>query len=251
MPGAPLSLPEREEIGLALIEDRLITWAVIARRVGRHATTISREVTANGGRRHYRPALAEQRSQRCLRRPRQPVLALAGPIRDRVTTELEIGRSPDAIWADLHADEVVGRVCVETIYTGVRDVKQREYLRMRRPRRRPRQARPASQRTALPSIGARPASVGDRSEPGHWEADHIIGRANHSALMCLTVRLSRYSILITMPNGYTATDALAGLVEGLEQIPAHLRRPITFDQGPGWAQWPDPDRHPPARCVVS
>lgn len=27
-----------------------------------------------------------------------------------------------------------------------------------------------------------------------------------------------------MPNGYTATDALAGLVEGIEQIPEHLRR---------------------------
>ena len=41
--------------------------------------------------------------------------------------------------------------------------------------------------------------------------------------MCLTDRLSRYSLLITMPNGYAAADALGGLVEGLEQIPAHLR----------------------------
>lgn len=36
MPGAPLSLLEREEIGLALIEDRLTPWAVIARRLSRH-----------------------------------------------------------------------------------------------------------------------------------------------------------------------------------------------------------------------
>ena len=40
-----------------------------------------------------------------------------------------------------------------------------------------------------------------------------------------------------MPNGYTAPDALAGLVEGLEQIPGHLRRSITFDQGSEWADW--------------
>jgi IS30 family transposase len=33
--------------------------------------------------------------------------------------------------------------------------------------------------------------VNDRSEPGHPEADHIIGRANQSALMCLTERVSR------------------------------------------------------------
>lgn len=217
MPGAPLSLPEREEIGLALIEDRHVPWAVIARRIDRHPTTISREVTANGGRRHYRPALAERRSERCLRRPKTPILALAGPVRDRVTAELKDGRSPEAIWADLDAEDIAGRVCVETIYTsiyaGVLGVTARECLRMRRPRRRSRQARHANQRPALPNIGARPAAVNDRSEPGHSEADHIIGRANRSALMCLTERVSRYSILITMPNGYAAADALAGLVE--------------------------------------
>jgi IS30 family transposase len=151
--------------------------------------------------------------------------------------------APEAIWADLADEDLAGRVCVETIYTsvsaGVLGVTAREYLRMRRPRRRSRQARHANARPALPNIDARPAAVNDRSEPGHWEADHIIGRANRSALMCLTERVSRYSILITMPNGYAAVDALAGLVEGLEQIPEHLRRSITFDQGSEWARWPD------------
>ena len=50
MPGAPLSLLEREEISLALIEDRSATWAEIARRVDRHPTTVAREVGANVGR---------------------------------------------------------------------------------------------------------------------------------------------------------------------------------------------------------
>jgi IS30 family transposase len=57
--------------------------------------------------------------------------------------------------------------------------------------------------------------------------------------MCLTERVTRYSILITMPNGYTADDALAGLVEALDQIPEHLRQSITFDQGSEWARWVD------------
>lgn len=134
-------------------------------------------------------------------------------------------------------------VCVETIYAaiyaGVLDVKATECLRSRRPRRRSRQARNPNARPALPNISARPDPVNDRCEPGHWEADNLIGRANRSALMCLTERMSRYSFLITMPNGYAAGDALAGLVEALEQIPAHLRRSITFDQGSEWARWPD------------
>ena len=58
MPGTPLSLPEREEIAVALIEDRSTSWAEIARRVRRHPTTIMREVEANGGRDRYRPAIA-------------------------------------------------------------------------------------------------------------------------------------------------------------------------------------------------
>ena len=43
MPGAQLSLPEREEIGAPLIEDRAMPWAVIARLVQRDPTTIARE----------------------------------------------------------------------------------------------------------------------------------------------------------------------------------------------------------------
>jgi IS30 family transposase len=53
----------------------------------------------------------------------------------------------------------------------------------------------------------------------------------------MTERVTRFSLLITMPDGYGSSAALAGLVEGLEQIPAHLRKSITFDQGTEWAKW--------------
>lgn len=38
-----------------------------------------------------------------------------------------------------------------------------------------------------------------------------------------------------MPNAYAAADTLAGLVEGLELIPAHMLKSTTFDQGSEWA----------------
>src|SRR5487761_1963599 len=183
MPGAPLSLPEREEIALALIEDPMVAWAVIGRRAGRHPTTIAREVTGHGGRSGYRPAVAERSAQRALRRPRARRLAASGALRVRVTGELRLGRSPVAIWADLVA-EGAERVCVETIYAavyaGTLEVKAAACLRMRRPRRRGRQARHASKRPAVPNIAARPAKVADRTEVGHWEADQIIGARNRS-----------------------------------------------------------------------
>ena len=243
MPGRPLSLPEREEIKVALIENPQVPWARIAERVGRHRTTISRDVARNGGRDRYRPAVACQRALTCRGRPRARRLEVAGELRTRVTEELRAGRSPVAIWADLVADDMTGRPCVETIYAavygGVLDVKATACLRMRRPRRRPRQTRTPSGRPGLPNIADRPDTVDDRSEVGHWEADQIIGAHNRSSMLSLTERVTRYSILVTMPNGYAAPDMVAGLVDGLDRIPAHLLSSITFDQGSEWANWPE------------
>ena len=46
-------------------------------------------------------------------------------------------------------------------------------------------------------------------------------------MLWLTERVTRFSILVTMPEGYDSTAALAGLVEAFEQIPVHLRKSIT------------------------
>ena len=241
MAQTPLTLHEREEISVALTLNPEVSWAVMGRQCGRHPTTIRREVTANGGRTHYRPASADSRAGTNRLRHRARKLSQPGPLRDRVVSELTLGRSPVAIWADLVADGVA-RVCAETIYaavfSGALGLKGTVCLRSRRPRRRSRQQRHANQRTVIATIAQRPVEVNDRSEAGHWEADHIVGKANRSAMLHLCERVSRYSILITMPEGYGSLAALAGLVEGLEQIPPHLRKSITFDQGSEWAQWP-------------
>lgn len=247
MPGAPLSLVEREEISVALISDPALPWAGIARRVGRHPTTISREVAAHGGRDRYRPATAHRAAGKARSRPRPRCLAQPGRLRDRVTAELRLGRSPEAIWADLVAEDAGERVCVETIYAtvyaGALEVKATECLRSRRPRRRSRQARHPNSRPALPNIAARPAAVNDRTELGHWEVDQIIGARNQSSLLWLSERVTRFSIPVTMPEGYSADAILAGLIEGLDRIPAHLQRSITFDQGSEWANWPTIAEH--------
>jgi IS30 family transposase len=169
MPGAPLLSRERDEIHAALTEDHEVPWAVVGRRVGRHPTTVMGDVEANGGRNGYRPAAAERRAGRCRRRPRERLLAVPGELRTRVHRELRLGRSPVAIVLDLDAEGTVDRPCAETIYRAVYDgtleVKPRDCLRMRRPRRRSRTARNPSNRPALPNILNRPAAINDRTEP--------------------------------------------------------------------------------------
>ena len=72
---------------------------------------------------------------------------------------------------------------------------------------------------------------------GHWEVDQIIGAHNRSSMIWLTDRRSRYAIPVTMPDGYDADAVFACLVEGLDRVPAHLRRSVTFDCGAEWANW--------------
>ena len=130
------------------------------------------------------------------------------------TTELRLGRSPEAIWADLVAEGVSGRLCVETIYAavfaGVLDVKATECLRTRRPRRRRRQPRCENKRPGLPNISARPAAVADRDEPGQREGDQVIGADNRSSMLWLTERVTRYSIGVTVPVATEETSCSAG-----------------------------------------
>jgi hypothetical protein len=54
-------------------------------------------------------------------------------------------------------------------------------------------------------------------------------RRNHDPLDSGTVRAT--SPVITIPGGYAGEEMLAGLAFGLDQIPGHLLRSTTFDQG--------------------
>ena len=241
MPGVPLALCEREEIFCALVEDPTMGWAAIGRRVGRHRSTVAREVAAGGGRGRYRPTAAQRRADRQRRRCRARRLAVPGPLRDRIRGELRLGRSPEAIRADLVAEGVAQAPCTETIYqaiyTGALEVRPSECLRTRRRRRRCAQGRNPRSRSRGPNIAERPAAVEERAVAGHWEVDQIIGANNRSSMIWLTERQSRYLIPITMPDGYDAEAVVAGLVEGLDRVPAHLRRSLTFDCGAEWANW--------------
>lgn len=206
-----------------------------------HPTTVAPEVSRHGGRAKYRPASADRVALKARCRSRRRILEEPGSLRERVRHELLKGRSPEAKWADLRAEGAPVVPCVETIYqalyTGALDVKPVDCLRTRRRRRKCRQARHPNKRAGLPNIALRPVEVEDRSELGHWEIDQIIGARNASSLLTFTERVTRYSMGITMPEGYDAQATLAGLIEGLVRVPAHMLKSVTFDQGSEWAEW--------------
>jgi IS30 family transposase len=241
MPGrARLTRDQRDVIERELEGDPVLSWAELGRRVGVAATTVAREVGRNRGRCRYSAVAAQAGAVGRAQRPKTPKLCEPGPLRERVTGELKVGRSPWAICADLRAEDGPS-LCHETVYQAVYggklEVKARECLRRRRPRRRARQQRHPSKRAGLPNISTRPAAVNERAETGHWEADLIIGARNGSGLLAGLERVTRYAAVVTLPNGYRAPDVLAAMVELFDAIPAHLRRSVTFDQGNEWAEW--------------
>ena len=126
----------------------------------------------------------------------------------------------------------------QAIYVQARGGLKREVadaLRTGRARRKPH--RSPAQRTSrfvdpMVMISERPAEVADRAVPGHWEGDLIMGAGNHSAIVTLVERATRYVMLGHLPardhTAETVRDVLVGLIGTL---PAHLRGSLTWDQG--------------------
>jgi len=56
-------------------------------------------------------------------------------------------------------------------------------------------------------------------------------------MLWLTERVTRYSIGVTMPEGYGRDAMEAGLVCDLDKMPSHLLRSVTCNQGSKWACW--------------
>jgi IS30 family transposase len=242
-----LSLAEREEISRGLVADE--SCRAIARRIGRAASTVSREVTGHGGRLHYRACDADRAAWQHARRPKPAKLALHPRLRALVAAKLKRRWSPQQIagWLRLeHGDDPELQVSHETIYTSLfvqsRGALKREltaYLRSRRVLRRPRGTRPyyhgSGKLRDTINISERPPEAADRAVPGHWEGDLVLGSGG-SAIVTLVERTSRFVILIRLPRGRGSEAVLAALARRIVTLPRQLCRSLTWDQGKEMAQ---------------
>jgi IS30 family transposase len=242
---ARLSLPERVEIRLGL--ERGWSLRRIGAGLGRAASTISREVAANGGRGGYQPFEAHQRAAVAARRPKPVKLASNPALIARVQADLQRLWSPRQIARRLRQDfpdDPEMWVSHETIYQALfvqgRGELRRELaacLRTGRARRVNQGRRPSPGPVPdMVMISERPAEVADRAVPGHWEGDLILGKNNRSAIGTLVERSTRFVMLLHLPAGRTAEEVREAMAAKILTLPAALRRSITWDQGPEMAQ---------------
>jgi len=230
---------EREEISRGLSAGE--SMRSIARRLGRAASSVSREIRRHGGRQWYRAARADTRAWDRARRPKRCRLATHPRLREQVAQWLRLQWSPEQISRALvthYPDDDSMRVSHETLYRTLfvqaRGALKKEllaHLRTKRSRRRPRGAeKPAggSLRGEL-SISQRPAEAADRAVPGHWEGDLLCGSKN-SQIATLVERRSRFVMLVKVvdKNSVHVADALA---QHVRRLPEELRRTLTWDRG--------------------
>jgi transposase, IS30 family len=246
--GRCLSFAEREEIALARARGETIR--VIARRLGRAPSTISRERKRNADRAGgYRATTAHALAYERASRPKPAKLAINPRLRQLVQDDLHKRYSPEQIAGRLRRqfpDDPEMRVSAETIYQSLyvqsRGGLRREltrYLRTGRALRKP--GRTVGQRkNRIPdmiNIAERPPEADDRAVPGHWEGDLLIGRRNATAIGTLVERSSGFAMLVPLPDGYKPEHVAPALATKIQTLPDALRRSLTWDQGPEMRDW--------------
>jgi len=236
-----LTLSEREEISRGLAADQSVRS--VARLLGRSASTVSRELSRNGGYDCYRAARADARAWDRAGRPKRCKLANSPRLRQAVARKLRLNWSPEQIGGWLkraHPEDESHRVSHETIYRSLfvqaRGVLKKEllgYLRSKRTIRRSKPVDPDGDRRGhikdLVSISQRPAAVEDRAVPGHWEGDLLCGSKN-SYIATLVERHTRYVMLARVTNKETNT-VVSALIKQARKLPNELYRSLTWDRG--------------------
>lgn len=234
-----LCLMEREIIGLLYHSGAGI--CDISRRLYRSPSTISREIKRNKTGFYYVAITAHNKArQRCCRYPRK--LFKNRCLRRIVLNGLRQQWSPSQISAKLKIDypkDETLRVCAETIYTYLYVLPRGSlrksllgHLRQHRKARRPR-SRGNDRRGQIPemiSIEERPAEVAERTIPGHWEGDLILGARHQSALGTLVERTTRTVLLVRLKSQDAQTVRKA-FARKLRTVPKQMKLSLTYDQG--------------------
>jgi IS30 family transposase len=223
----------------------------IARRLGRHHTTISREIKRNGptypgGVYWYYviDPMVEKKRHKARSYRRQNHAPLVKYVEDKLRSDWPPEVIADRVRADHPHDERM-RVSHETIYRWVsQDAGQGgtlyHHLRRRRKYRR-RQKRYGAGRRFIPGrvgIEERSEEVAQRCRFGDWEGDLVLGRKGIGAIATHVERKSRY-LIATLLADRKADTFNAAAIPVYQDLPKHLCRTLTLDNGKEFSQFKD------------
>lgn len=241
-----LTLQEREEISRGIWAKE--PFAVIARRLKRPTSTVSREVWRVVKYRWcYRAERAHLGSSIRKARGRPKKLETHERLKSYVYSKLHLEWSPEEIAERIKREyrkDHTMRISHETIYQHLyclpRGQLKAELMRGLRQERKHRLSRKAAhfrrQRIQdIVSISERPKEARGRIVPGHWEGDLLIGKQRASALGTLVERTTRLTLLVPLPakDAFTVRTAFA---TAFKRIPQQFKKSLTYDRGSEMSQ---------------
>ena len=240
-----LGIQERENISRGLAQKETIR--AIASDINRSPSTITREIKRNSGMSGYRAFSASQRAKTAAasRREGKSKIAQQELLRRYVLEKLQEEWSPGEISKRIkieYAWDMAMQVSHEAIYQYIYvlargALKQtlikalRQEHKYRRTQKSGKTEEKRGKIAQMLSIEERPAEVADRTVPGHWEGDLILGKYKRSALGTLVERTTRYTILVPLGNQKDAISVREAYAEAFKTVPDELRKTLTYDQG--------------------
>lgn len=209
----------------------------IAELMGRHRSTISRELSRNTGQRGYRPKQAQRLADTRRLASRRPHKMDDPNVHQYVQQKLEQYWSPDQIAGRVKRDfrRTPERwLSDQAIYDWIQH-QQPEWKRLLR-----RGGQPPEKRGKLTDcvrIDGRPEVINGRCRYGDWEGDTMVGHGRHSALLTLVERKSGYT-RIGRVDSMKSSMTMRVAKRRMQDLPSCLRRSITFDNGKEFAEHP-------------
>lgn len=237
-----LSIREREIICKGLAKG--LSLAEIGRNIRRSTSTISRDMLRNGMSRETYWAIDADFHADCRKeeskRPRKIGQNLR--LREYIHFKMSLGWSPEQIAKRLkrvYAEDTSMRVSHETIYTylyclprGALKKELMSYLRQKKSihAKRGKVYAERGRISDMVSISERPKETEDRTIPGHWEGDLVVGRFHKSAVGTLVERTTRTVILVPLKKK-DATSVRKAFEKELASLPEQMKLSMTYDRG--------------------
>ena len=210
----------------------------IAKQLGRHKSTIYREMSRNSGQRGYRAKQAQEKAER--RRTEAPKAVKMTP--ELITLiELKIREdwSPEQISGWLKVEKL-GAISHERIYQHIWADKRNGgdlYLHLRRNgkkyQKRSNGKTSRGQIKNRVSIDKRPAVVDQKTRVGDWEIDTVIGKGHKGALVTLVERKTSFALAARVKTKQ-ADEVAAATIELLRPYKDRTHT-ITADNGKEFA----------------
>jgi transposase, IS30 family len=241
-----LTSNDREEISRGLASGESMT--AIAVRIARSTSTVSNEVGMNGGIFGYRANLAARRARRKAasrkfgyrKIPQNPALLaevisglmnrwspnqIAKTLKSTYPERQDMQLSPETIYQYIY---VLPRGSLKAEL--IKGLRQERKYRRKQKMKDGKETETRGKIADMLSIEERPTEVADRTVPGHWEGDLIMGKYKQSAMGTLVERTTRYTIMVPL-KAKDAVSVRKAYVNAIRTLPKELTKSLTYDQG--------------------